>query len=672
MSLTRVTGSVIGANVVSADKLANASIVSRHLAEQSIDIQHLSANVNTITLALTAAANDFATFSTLNTRINNVQANLYSDQAVLAANIFTALTNENSIQSNVYTLTTSVNTIQANVNSVQSNVVTLTSTAAANDFVTYTRLNANLNLVQGNVTTLTATAAANDFATYSRLNANINLTQSNVTTLTTSVNTIRGNVSAVQSNVNTVQSNLSSLINSSTPFTVDKVFQQNVTIQGNLIVLGSQVDLSVTSAAVVDAIILLSSNLSSDTPPPGDGGMLINRGSYTNVFIGMDSTVGNHIDFVYTDSPGDALTISTISYVDLHANAFHAAGGSLASLPFALSSDKNTGLFFPTTDTLSFVTGGIMRANVTASGNLQIMSGIVQGPGALPNSINLDDDVLSDRADAVSIRSLSSLAVFLDYDNNGTADYFGIYADTDSPATATKEAALFSVRDTGDTVTLRDANITRNANIQNAVSAATVFSSGVELRANDYATYNTLNTSINTVQSNVATLTTSVNTIRANVNAVQSNVTTLTTSVNTIRANINAVQSNVATLTSTTAANDFITYTRLNANLNSIHSNVVATQSNVNLVQDNVTAITGGGTLLKYFVNVNSSTGTSNVFFLGRDITNQSNIVSVAISGLAQAFTVDYVPNFSNNTIQFVDQSIPAGLIILTSVLTTV
>jgi prophage DNA circulation protein len=67
--------------------------------------------------------------------------------------------------------------------------------------------------------------------------------------------------------------------------------------------------------------------------------------------------------------------------------------------------------------------------------------------------------------------------------------------------------------------------------------------------------------SVNLVQSNLSTLTTSVNTIKANVDSVQSNVTTLTTSVNTIKANVDSVQANVTNIINGTTAFTGVTTT---------------------------------------------------------------------------------------------------------------
>ena len=115
------------------------------------------------------------------------------------------------------------------------------ATAAANDFVTFTRLNANINVVQDNVASLTTedtalqarldtnvtaftnedtalqaridanalVAASNDFITFTQLNANINLVQDNVASI--SVDTAAGTEARLNANLNIVQNNVASI-----------------------------------------------------------------------------------------------------------------------------------------------------------------------------------------------------------------------------------------------------------------------------------------------------------------------------------------------------------------------------------------------------------------------------------------------------------------------------
>lgn len=161
--------------------------------------------------------------------------------------------------------------------------------------------------------------------------------------------------------------------------------------------------------------------------------------------------------------------------------------------------------------------------------------------------------------------------------------------------------------------------------------------------------------------------------------ALTDNVDTLTTNINTLEANADAIESRRDTNVSVAASNDFVTYTRLNANLNATTANInivsanvearnVQLNANIDVVQDNVTALTGGATLFSPFVNVNTATGTSNVFFLGKDVASDSNIITVTLDGVFQANT-EFVAHFANDTIQFTDATIPSGTIVTTFVL---
>ena len=80
MALTRVTNQVIAANALSADKIANATIVSRHLAEQSVELRHLASSAN----------------STAD--VSAIQDNTIRLQANLAANVAAAQSNTTAVE----------------------------------------------------------------------------------------------------------------------------------------------------------------------------------------------------------------------------------------------------------------------------------------------------------------------------------------------------------------------------------------------------------------------------------------------------------------------------------------------------------------------------------------------------------------------------------------------
>jgi uncharacterized protein YlxW (UPF0749 family) len=145
-----------------------------------------------------------------------------------------------------------------------------------------------------------------------------------------------------------------------------------------------------------------------------------------------------------------------------------------------------------------------------------------------------------------------------------------------------------------------------------------------------------LASTVNTVQSNVTSLTTSVNGLQANINTVQSNVTSLTTSVNGLQANINSVQSNLVTSVNLVQSNVATLTTSVNglqANINTVQSNLV---TSVNLVQSNVTTLTTSVNGLQANINtvqanvtniINGTTAFTGNITMNRDLTVSGNLV---------------------------------------------
>ena len=125
MALTRVTSGVLSSNAVSAEKLANGSITSRTLGNNSIQLKHLASSAN-----FTSA-------------INTVQSNLTANNIQHTANI-------NSVSTNVAAISANVNIVSGNVGGVAANTIrnkANVDTALANVI----QLNANINVVQANV-----------------------------------------------------------------------------------------------------------------------------------------------------------------------------------------------------------------------------------------------------------------------------------------------------------------------------------------------------------------------------------------------------------------------------------------------------------------------------------------------------------------------------------------
>jgi len=566
MALTRITTGSISSNSISAVKLQNASVQARHFQTGTITLDLMDANANVAAAEIRINANlDIVQSNvTLNTSsINIVQSNL-----VLAeANVVAA---ESRLNSNLNTSSTNVAAVIAN----------------ATAFGTY----ANTNLdTKANVSATYFSALANDYATYTLLNANLDVLQDNIT--------------AIHSG--------------DQEFTTNKIFQQNVVVQGNLIVVGAQVDLGVGTATIDDNFIVVSANLTG--VPATDSGIIINRGSEGNVFIG-DHTGEDAIVFVKTQSPHDNAVIAIQEYIDVHANAFHAHQSiDFNVVHFGHVDDESTGIIIDTSNTqIKFIIGGTEVANLDAQANLVLNDGRLTGnPNADGdrNAIDLDVDEEAEVINSVSVESVNSIFFLIDKNNNGDNPnaYIGVFNDVADLSASTREDAIFSIRDHGEVFVSDDISVQGNANIildavvSNAVIGTRVFEGTVGLQANDSATY------------------------------------------------------------FAAYANDYVTYTRLNANVNAVQANLTTAHtdlsSNMNLIQDNVDAITGGGTFLAPFTNVNVASGTSNVFFVGKNVSAEANVTLVMIDGISQPNT-EFVVNAANDTVQFTDATIPSGSII--------
>jgi len=206
MALTRITTGSISSNSISAEKMQNSSIQARHFQTGTITLDLMDANANV------AAAE---------TRIN---ANL------------------DIVQDNVDVNTTSINTVQSNLVLAEANIVQVQQNVSANvntvrdNLVNYAAYgNTNFD-TKANVSTTYFAALANDYATYTLLNANIDV----------------------------VQDNVASIIDGTSQFTGDITMQQTLTVQGNLYVVGAQVDLGIGSAQISDATLLLAANTPAD------------------------------------------------------------------------------------------------------------------------------------------------------------------------------------------------------------------------------------------------------------------------------------------------------------------------------------------------------------------------------------------------------------------------
>ena len=145
MALTRVTSTVIGDNAVTADKLADNSLVTRLYGNKSIPLAALSDEAN----PADAEARLDANINTVQTNVNAVHANVVASEAnIILANA--AL----SLAVNANFIATYIN-ITANLDIVQDNVVA----SEANVVAVETRRNDNIAGAVATITTSDLTAS---------------------------------------------------------------------------------------------------------------------------------------------------------------------------------------------------------------------------------------------------------------------------------------------------------------------------------------------------------------------------------------------------------------------------------------------------------------------------------------------------------------------------------
>jgi hypothetical protein len=319
MALTRVTSTVLDANAVSAEKLANSSIVTRHLGDAVVTLRNLAADANT--------------------------------QAIVAG----VVANTNLLQTNLNSVTGNVNLVQSNVVATQSNVILVLSNLTnyalfantffdtranastgyfdllSNDFITYTRLYANINSVQDNVNTNYDQAQGNDFVTYTRLYAN----------------------------VNTVQDNVAAITDGSTAFTGQVTLNNDLIIQGNLTVLGESVTSNSINQVINDRIVMLANNVTG--APVADVGFLFNRGTQGNVAIYYDEGLTSFA-LADTRDPSTNVSIHPITFSNLKLGILEATTINSTTITYS-GTDLNTAI----TDNRSGAISTVYATNLDTS-----------------------------------------------------------------------------------------------------------------------------------------------------------------------------------------------------------------------------------------------------------------------------------------------------------------
>ena len=287
-----------------------------------------------------AAANDFVTFTQLNSNINVVSANAAAGEARRAANVVLSDAADTALQVRLTTnvgITTAVEARRvANVTlmnnedtALQARIAANTLVAASNDFITFTRLNANIDLVQDNVASVTVGTAAD---TETRLNANLNVLDANadaiearrvanVTLFTNEDTALQVRIAANAAITTAVEARRAANLVSAT-FTGQVNMSDDLVVSGNLTVNGATTTVSTTNLDVEDRIIMLADGVSGS--PSADVGILFNRGNQGNAAIFYDESAKT-FKFSDTKDPKSNTSLSPVTASNISVGVLDAA-----------------------------------------------------------------------------------------------------------------------------------------------------------------------------------------------------------------------------------------------------------------------------------------------------------------------------------------------------------
>lgn len=307
-------GIVVGGNITSTsggfifDHTANnLSLGGAAVALQSaVDTvqSNVSANATDI---LAGVANTYNTYTTLKADVDLVQDNVVVGVANTYNSYVTLTGLIDDVQDNVDAGTTSINLVQDNVSTASTRLDSLKyfRRITANGVNIDAGANADaLTLTAGDGITLIGNAGSKSVEIHVDGSTDIGLVQSNL--------------NATNANVNLVQDNVAAITDGSTAFTGNVTMNQNLTVDGDLIVGGTQTTIGSIDTVIQDRTLILSNGAAAAS---FDSGVLISRGSDSNVFLGWDESA-DQIALAFTQDEGsNVVTDYTFSaYADLRVN----------------------------------------------------------------------------------------------------------------------------------------------------------------------------------------------------------------------------------------------------------------------------------------------------------------------------------------------------------------
>lgn len=644
MALTRITGTVIEDDAISANKIGNAVITTAMIAQGAITADKLGSNT-----ATEGPSSDAVNL--VQDNVIRVGTNLISNTNSVAANVtaITDATTDLNIGSGKYFFDKSITSF--GINNTAPIAGTISLGVPSNVILKYSALGGNVIIggindttphrldVRGtaNVGGLTATSLSGPSALTVSDGGTVGSASATdaMTIASSGIVTFKDDI--LIKNDGTIGS-----AGAATAMTIDSsgivTFVDDIKIKndGTIGSAGAATAMTIDSAGIVTFV---------DDIKIKDGG-----------------TIGTATD-------PDAVTIAaagavTFSQRDIHSSGITVAdGGQIGSATTAAA--------------MTIAADGLVTVadDLSVTGNLTVLGSTT--------TVNTENLIIQDNFIALANSQPHGSATSLDsgiFFNRGSAGNAALYYDQSSTG--------FRLSETRDPFSNTVVKPTHDANL----TLSNVFAETIKLNGADLATmisdnrsgavstvFNTNLTAARAVVSDgsgkisvSAVTATEIGHLDGVSSAIQTQLDLKDTKANVsatfiqLNSNINAVQGNVATLNTNmvanVASNDFVTFTRLNANLN--------------VVQDNVAAITGGGTLLKLHSNSNvqASGSTANTFFIGVAMPGDglANIISVSLSGVTQQKDVPSGTFASNNdfimnavsahaSIKFTRASIPVG-----------
>ncbi len=151
--------------------------------------------------------------------------------------------------------------------------------------------------------------------------------------------------------------------------------------------------------------------------------------------------------------------------------------------------------------------------------------------------------------------------------------------------------------------------------------------------ANDYNTYTTVSSLIDTVQANLTSVIgsapTTLDTLAEIAAALENDANiavTLTNSIGSVKSNVDLVQDNVSSLTSSTDANDYNTYTTVTNLIDTVQSNVTAIPDSA--ANDYITYTALSGLIDTVQSNIVTNNGTANTWVNSNDHTTYTTVTA--------------------------------------------